>query len=346
MSAHWPNPVNWTKSDDPRVEDAITAQITHSAPLTPANKVAHAAQVAQAQRLARTTHAAGWTDSVGDLPWQTIIGDLPWWTIIGAEVDVFRRQAQAAAKEMPGRVVGLRRDAANQWQLESFRSVDAADNWFAVATAEPALFTYAAYFDKADPLFPHPLNEATGRGHTGGIAVSGIWDSISNAVLTITGTKMTNQFIHDHGLEPYVKFAGQAVATFYGGPAAGAAAGALAGPVMSLGVEDKAKATAAAQQVHGVTTTAQQHSPEMAQAVDVAHGALRKTATAYHVAHIVKAARRGDPAAQQALAKLNAAAAAGDSDAAAAVQLASMIDREQTKLSVPPIRRGIGEVAA
>jgi hypothetical protein len=91
-----------------------------------------------------------------------IVGASPWHTIVGASIDVFRKQAQAAAKEMTGRVIGVRRDAANQWQLETFSSVDAADNWFAVATAEPALFTYAAYFDKGDPLFPHPLNEAIG----------------------------------------------------------------------------------------------------------------------------------------------------------------------------------------
>jgi len=164
--------------------------------------------------------------------------------------------------------------------------------------------------------------------------VGGFWDDVGNAVLTITGTKATNQFIHDHGLEPYVKFGAQAVATYYGGPAAGAAAGALAPMVMKLGVDDKNKAVAAQQDVQGVSTMAQQHSPQMAQAVDVAKGSIRGVATAYHINHLLKLARGGDARAQRALARLQRFAAAGDPNAQKAVQAIQAIHQEQTKPAV------------
>ncbi len=161
------------------------------------------------------------------------------------------------------------------------------------------------------------------------VVVGSFWDDVGNAVLTITGTKATNQFIHDHGLEPYVKFASQAVATYYGGPAAGAAAGAISPMVMSLGVEDKNKAAAAQQDVQGVTAMAQQHSPQMAQAMDVAKGSIRGTATAYHIDHLLKLAKGGDARAQRALARLQSLAAAGDSNAQKALQAVNAIHQGQ-----------------
>jgi hypothetical protein len=164
--------------------------------------------------------------------------------------------------------------------------------------------------------------------------VGGFWDDVGNAVLTVTGTKLTNQFIHDHGLEPYVKLGAQAVATYYGGPAAGAAAGALAPMVMKLGVEDKNKAAAAQQDVQGVTAMAQQHSPQMAQAVDVAKGSIRGVATAYHINHLLKLAQGGDARAQRALARLQSFAAAGDPNAQKAVQAINAIHQEQTRTAV------------
>ena len=164
--------------------------------------------------------------------------------------------------------------------------------------------------------------------------VGGFWDDVGNAVLTVTGTKLTNQFIHDHGLEPYVKLGAQAVATYYGGPAAGAAAGALAPMVMKLGVEDKNKAAAAQQDVQGVTAMAQQHSPQMAQAVDVAKGSIRGVATAYHINHLLKLAQGGDARAQRALARLQSLAAAGDPNAQKAVQAINAIHQEQTRTTV------------
>jgi hypothetical protein len=145
-SPHWPNPVTWHKSDDGASQSVIAQHLSAPAP-------------------AQVSGGFPWGyEIVGGEPWQSIVGG-PWQTIVGQALDVLRRQAQAAAGEMPGRVVGVVRDASNQWKLKSFRTVDAADDWFGHATHNPSRFTYAAYFDKDDPLFPHPLNEVIGDAH-------------------------------------------------------------------------------------------------------------------------------------------------------------------------------------
>jgi hypothetical protein len=169
--------------------------------------------------------------------------------------------------------------------------------------------------------------------------VGSFWDDVGSAITSavmpaVTGTKLANQFVHDHGLEPYVKLAAQGVATAYGGPAAGAAASALAPSLMNLGVEDKSKAAAAQQDVQGVTAMAQQHSPQMAQAVDVAKGSIRGVATAYHIDHLLKIAKRGDSRAQRALARLRALAAAGNPSAVKALQAVNVIHQEQQRTAV------------
>lgn len=169
--------------------------------------------------------------------------------------------------------------------------------------------------------------------------VGSFWDDVGSAITSavmpaVTGTKLINQFVHDQKLEPYVKLAAQGVATAYGGPAAGAAASALAPSMMSLGVEDKSKAAAAQQDVQGVTAMAQQHSPQMAQAVDVAKGSIRGAATAYHIDHLLKLAKRGDARARRALARLRTLAAAGNPAAVKAIQAVNAIHQEQQRTTV------------
>jgi hypothetical protein len=83
--------------------------------------------------------------------------------IIGAEQDTVRKQAADAAKDYPGRVIGAVRWADGNWHLEPFKSTDDADDWFGSVTGVPSMFTYAAYYDKADATFPRPLNEAFGH---------------------------------------------------------------------------------------------------------------------------------------------------------------------------------------
>jgi hypothetical protein len=169
------------------------------------------------------------------------------------------------------------------------------------------------------------------------VTVGGFWDDVGNAVLTVTGTKATNQFIQDHGLGGYVDFAAKAVATYYGGPAAGAAAGAISPMVRSLGVEDKSKAAAAQQDVQGIKNVAAQHSPEMVRAVDVAQGSVQGVATAYHLNHMLKLARAGDPISQKTLALLRTRAATGDPSAQKAMQAIEAIRQGQQQAAAPVV---------
>lgn len=141
-------------------------------------------------------------------------------------------------------------------------------------------------------------------------SVSGWFDSLKDAVLTVTGAKLTNQFIHDNGLEGVVKVAATAVGTVYGGPAGGAAAAALAGPVMSLGVD--AKKPQAAQAPAKVAAAIQQHGP---QAVAIAKQAIDKVSAAYHAKGIADAAAQGDPTAQAQMQNLADSAQAGSAGA-------------------------------
>lgn len=183
-------------------------------------------------------------------------------------------------------------------------------------------------------------------GDGGGATVSGyppvivgdFWDDVGNAFLTVSLIKPTNQFIHDNHLEGVVQAAAGAVATIYGGPAAGAAAGALAPSMMSLGVDDKKKAKAAQKTVTAVKTAAQQAGPQQAQIVDAAHNAVKHTAAAYQTAQVVRDAKAGVPQAQAAIANLQTAAANGDPNATKALQAAALIDQAQQ--AVPPAPGG------
>jgi hypothetical protein len=115
-----------------------------------------------------------WVDIVGGEPWQSIVGGEPWVSIVGQALDVLRKQAQVAAEEMPSRVIGVVRDANNQWVVKSFGDADVADDWFGRVIRDKSRFTYAAYFDKGDPLFPHPLNEEIGGAHAPAVPPSPI----------------------------------------------------------------------------------------------------------------------------------------------------------------------------
>ncbi len=202
--------------------------------------------------------------------------------------------------------------------------------------------TLPADLQSALSMFGNMLGGGGSGGGGDGASVSGypyavvgsFWDDVKGAVLTVTGTKATNQFIKDNHLEPYVKFAAQAVATYYGGPAAGAAAGAISPMVMNLGVDDKQKAQAAHADLQGVKAMARQAGPHLGQAADLAHGAIQHTATAYQVAQIVRDAKAGNPQAQQVLVKLRTAAASGDRKAKRALHAARMINRAQQSAPV------------
>lgn len=84
--------------------------------------------------------------------------------IIGAALDTIRKQSAEAAAGSYSRVVGLIRRSDGTWGIFPFTSADDADDWFGNATDIPSSFVYAAYYDKGDPTWPGPLNEAVGQG--------------------------------------------------------------------------------------------------------------------------------------------------------------------------------------
>lgn len=121
-SPHWPNPINWTKSNDPADEPTIAQQIA---------------------RHSTTTTAGAYA--------------------IGNALDDVRARAQSLAAKRAGDVVGVIHTAKdNLWHALAFSSADDADDWLGTATHDPAAFTYAAYYDKTDFTWPHPMNEKIG----------------------------------------------------------------------------------------------------------------------------------------------------------------------------------------
>lgn len=142
-SPHWPNPTNWTKSDDPAYEPVIAQQIEKTAP----------------------TRTAG-----------NYVGGIPQRTAIGAALDDVRSRARSIANKRVGSVVGVIHTSQDGlWHALAFSDADAADDWLGLATQDPTAYTYAAYYDKEDFQWPHPVNEKIGgprvtRGH---VAASG-----------------------------------------------------------------------------------------------------------------------------------------------------------------------------
>jgi len=106
--------------------------------------------------------------------------------LIGAVQVTLRDQASRAAMQMPGQVIGVAL-TGDGWQLKQFDSVDDADDWFGNATDIPHTFVYAAYFDKGDPLFPAPLNEAHGTLLTGAKVAHGRHEAIQRGAAIASG---------------------------------------------------------------------------------------------------------------------------------------------------------------
>lgn len=160
------------------------------------------------------------------------------------------------------------------------------------------------------------------------IVVGAFWDDVKSA-FTDTFVKPTTQFIKDNNLGSYVQRAASAVASYYGGPAAAAAAEPLAPMVMDLSDADPATAATANRNVHGVKRHAWGMGRHAGNAADVAHRAIEQTATAYQAAQVAQDAQAGVPEAQRALADLQAMAARGDQNAAKALQAIVTIARAQ-----------------
>lgn len=180
----------------------------------------------------------------------------------------------------------------------------------------------AKLWEKATARGPAPVDVASGQ-----VVVGGFWDDVKSALGKVAKPAM--QFIKDNHLESYVQRAASTVASYYGGPAAEAAAEPLSPMVMDSGDADPATAATASQNVQGVKRHARRRGRHLGRAADVAHGAIDQTATAYQVAQVTKDASAGAPDAQRVLAALRAMAAGGDQNAAKALQAVEAIASAQ-----------------
>lgn len=121
---HWPNPIRWTKSDDPSYEPLI------------------------AQRIAEYSS----TKTAGDYSGHPMIGS--------ALSDV-RERAQNIASKRAGSVVGVLHATKDQlWHALAFANENDADDW--LETQDPESFTYAAFFNKNDATWPYAVIEKIG----------------------------------------------------------------------------------------------------------------------------------------------------------------------------------------
>jgi hypothetical protein len=159
-----------------------------------------------------------------------------------------------------------------------------------------------------------------------GNAIGAAGDAMADTLVCHHVNVMTGGFFDEAGsslgetlraLAPVISTVATSVATYYGGPEAGAAAGQLAPVVTHFQANlldpkgDPAQKAAAQQGLQRVNQVAQT-DPRAAQALATAHQAVRDTAVAYHVKGAVDRAVAGDPAARKDVVAVVQAAERGD----------------------------------
>jgi hypothetical protein len=160
--------------------------------------------------------------------------------------------------------------------------------------------------------------ESLGRGSAETLA-GGFWDSLKSAYRTVsTPVTWVNKKIFTalKPLKPVISVAAGVVATAWGGPAAGALAAKLAGPVIDSSAETGGDPTMLFEHAKKKTD-----DPKAKRDLEHAKEAVKHTAVAYHLVDTAGAADRGDSEAQQRIAEIERAAAAGDAQAARALDV-------------------------
>jgi hypothetical protein len=145
---------------------------------------------------------------------------------------------------------------------------------------------------------------------------AGWWHSLTHAIYDVhhAVAKTVQKF------KAPITIAATAVATAYGGPAAGAAASKFAGPLIDAVADDfqtRKNAKAVVEAAHA----AAQSDPRMARALADAHKAVADTAAAYHLTSTAADAASGDPSAARKLVDLDRAATSGDTAAQRALSV-------------------------
>jgi hypothetical protein len=152
------------------------------------------------------------------------------------------------------------------------------------------------------------------------VVTGGLWDSIksvyrtASAPVTFVNKNVARVLQH---LEPAVTIAATAVATAYGGPAAGAAASRLVGPILDSSAKTGGDPTKLFEQVKQKSG----YHPTVVKAIDAAKKALTHTAVAYHATTTADDAARGDPDAMDQIDQVEQAAAEGDLNAIRVLQI-------------------------
>jgi hypothetical protein len=136
---------------------------------------------------------------------------------------------------------------------------------------------------------------------------AGLWHSLTHAVYGVhhAVAKTVQQF------KGPITVAASAVATVYGGPAAGAAAAKFTGPLID-GVANDFRSQKDTKVVIDAAHEAAKTDPRIAKALADAHKAVADTAAAYHITATAADAAAGDPVAAQKVADLDRAASNGD----------------------------------
>jgi len=182
--------------------------------------------------------------------------------------------------------------------------------------------------DQAVESAGHMLVGALFDEHVGEIT-AGFFDSIKavyqKASSPVTWfNKQVFKVLKYPPLKAAVTTAASAVATAYGGPAAGAAAAQFVGPVIDSSAETGGDPLKHFEDAKKEAVT-QSSSPEEAQAtiaaIDTAKTAIAQTAAAYHLTGTASAAASGDGKAAAKIAQLEQAASSGDSGAIQAMKI-------------------------
>jgi hypothetical protein len=61
-------------------------------------------------------------------------------------------------------IYGALLDPRGAWTFPTFPDLDSADDWMGRYSNAPASFVYVGYFDTTDPMWPHPVNDASNPG--------------------------------------------------------------------------------------------------------------------------------------------------------------------------------------
>jgi len=207
-----------------------------------------------------------------------------------------------------------------------FRSADEARNWY--TRSARGRHEYVALFDAtnlAQPLLDevNPAHALLERGPT---TVAGFFDTLKSAFRTVTLpatwlNKKVAQVLQTPGIKQAVTAVATGVATIYGGPAAGALAAKLTGPIIDSTAETGGDPTRLFEKTKQKALEKHAVDPKSAQAVEHAHRAVMQTAVAYTLQTLAAEASRGDPQAIRQIGALQQAARDGDATAARAVQV-------------------------